>query len=199
MKITSEIEKGLNLAFNESKLNYVDITPDFIEVVLDCICMNENNEFPDDSRIKIQFKPYGKIAISYRKGEWDDKQAEIVKIESDKLKDYFSDLTLDSMYGWEFINFGEKEYEKWSDKLSLILETDLDSKGMNTIDLFAEQIAKDAVTINIRIWFDDFKIFDSKENELTKQQFIDSGQRGWNQLYDTGIQSQDHKNFKMKK
>ena len=103
------------------------------------------------------------------------------------------------MYGWEFINLGEKEYEKWSDKLSLILETDLDCKGMNTIDLFAEQIAKDAITIDIRIWFDDFKILDSKENELTKQQFIDSGQRGWNQLYDNGIQSHDHKNCKMKK
>ena len=67
MKITSEIENGLNVAFNESKLNYVDITSDFIEVVLDCLYMNENNKFPDDSRIKIQFKPYGKVAISFEK------------------------------------------------------------------------------------------------------------------------------------
>jgi hypothetical protein len=198
MRFSNKIRDGLNVAFNESKINYLDISDESIEVVLDCLCMNENNEFPDDSRIKILFKPYGKIIISIREGGWNNESAEIIKFDRDKLKDYFQNLMLDSMYGWEFINLDESKYKHWADKLSFCIETGLDYSELNTIDLFAEQLGKESITIDLRIWFEDLKIFDWTGNEMTTQQFIDRGQRGWNQLYKTGIHTQDHKNTRMK-
>ncbi|MFT7086184.1 MAG: hypothetical protein ACJAV5_001907 [Vicingaceae bacterium] len=36
-------------------------------------------------------------------------------------------------------------------------------------------------------------------NFMTDQQFLDSGQRGLNQLYETGIKSNEHSNAKVKK
>ena len=161
--------------------------------------MNESKEFPEDSRIKVIFRPYGRIALSYRKGEWNNEEAEVVQIDQNNLKDYFSSLKLDSMYGWEFINLHEQDFNKWSDKLSLDKRIENDWRSMNTIDLFAEQNGEDPVTIDVRIWFDDLEIFDYDSHPMTIQQFIDSGQRGWDQLYNTGVESKEHKNYKMKK
>ncbi len=64
---------------------------------------------------------------------------------------------------------------------------------MNTIDLFAEQYGKDTVTINIRIWFSNFQIFDFLGKELTKTEFVENAERAWKQLYKTGISSDNHK------
>lgn len=171
--ITSEIKDGLNVAFNESKLNYIDITQENIVVIVDYLGMNENNEFPEDSRIKIIFKPYGRIAISYRKGEWDDEQAEVVGLNETNLKDYFADLKLDSMYGWEFINLGKEDFKKWSDKLSLDKQTCSEWDKMNTIDLFGEQYGPDVITIDVRIWFKSFEVFGFDGKKMTTQDFID--------------------------
>lgn len=198
MTITNEIKDGLNVAFNESKLNYIDITQEIVVVILDFLGMDTNNEFPEDSRVKIIFKPYGRIAISSRKGEWDDAQAEIVELDENELNDYFSDLKLDSMYGWEFINIGGKNFEKWSDKLSLDKQTSSEWNKMNTIDLFGEQYGPDAITIDVRIWFDSFEVFGFDGKKMTTQEFIEKGQSGWNQLYKTGIKSENHRNYKMK-
>ena len=71
------------------------------------------------------------------------------------------------------------------------------SSEMNTIDLFAEQVGKDEVTIDVRIWFSDFRIFDINDKELTKEEFAENGKRGWNQLYETGIKTKNNKTTKL--
>ncbi|QXP78816.1 MULTISPECIES: hypothetical protein [Winogradskyella] len=197
MKIDKKQKDELDLAFNESKINYVGIESDIVEVLLNCISMNSNNEFPDDNRFRILFEKYGRIAVSYRKGSWDDESAEIEKIKPNELKSKFHGLILDSMYGWEFLNLDEKQFKDWSDKISLDVIQKSNWSSMNTIDLFAEQIGKDEVTIDIRIWFTDFKIFDFKNRELTKTEFAENGQRGWNQMYKTGISTTDNKTTKL--
>jgi len=159
--------------------------------------MNAKNEFPDDNRLKILFAEYGRIAVSYRKGSWDDENAEVVKIEPTHLKSKFNGLVLDSMYGWEFINIGEKQFNEWSERISIDEINNSNWNSMNTIDLFAEQVGKDEIIIDVRIWFKDFQIFDLKDNELSKENFANNAERGWNQLYKTGITTTDHKTKKM--
>ena len=199
MRITEKQKNELDLAFNESKINYAEILSSSVEVLLDCISMNESGEFPEDNRHKVVFPDYGRIVVSYRNGSWDNESAIVDSISPKELKNKFSGLTLDSMYGWEFINLDDSHFYKWSDKISLD-ETNLSNwSKMNTIDLFAEQVGKDEVTIDIRIWFEDFVIFDFKGNELTKKQFAENGRRGWKQLYDTGISTENHKTKKIEK
>ena len=77
MNIDKKQKDELDLAFNESTINYVGIESDSVEILLSCISMNADKEFPDDNRLKIVFSDYGRIAISYRKGTWDDENAEI--------------------------------------------------------------------------------------------------------------------------
>jgi len=193
MKNTKENKDKLDLAFNESKINYIGIESGEVELLMDCISMNSDNKFPDDDRHRFMFNDFGRIAISFRLGEWDDEKAEIVNIEPIELKSKFDNLKLDSMYGWEYINLDDKTFNDWKDKISLDVVNKDDWNKMNTIDLFAEQIGKDAVTIDIRIWFKDFQIFDYFGRELTKKEFIENGERGWNQLYKTGISTDNHK------
>ena len=193
MRITQKDKEKLDLAFNESKINYVGIKSDTVEILMDCISMNSENKFPEDDRHKFMFSDFGRIAISYRLGEWDNEKAEIIKINETELKSKFDKLKLDSMYGWEYINLGDKTFDDWKEKLSLDLIKKDNWNEMNTIDLFAEQIGKDAVTIDIRIWFTDFQIFDYFGKEITKTEFVANAERGWNQLYKTGISSDNHK------
>jgi len=193
MKNTKENKDKLDLAFNESKINYIGIESGVVEVLMDCVSMNSDNKFPDDDRHRFMFNDFGRIAISFRLGEWDDEKAEIVNIEPSELKSKFANLKLDSMYGWEYINLDDKTFNDWKDKISLDVVNKDDWNKMNTIDLFAEKIGKDAVTIDIRIWFKDFQVFDYFGRELTKKEFIENGERGWNQLYKTGLSTDNHK------
>tara|TARA_B110000208_G_C11536048_1_gene346108 strand:- start:262 stop:651 length:390 start_codon:yes stop_codon:yes gene_type:complete len=119
MKIRKRNKDKLDLAFNESKINHIEVETNLVEILLDCISMNSENEFPKDNRHKFIFKNFGRIVVSYRLGEWNDENAEIVKIENSELKSKFEVLKLNAMYGWEFINVGEKNFNDWKKKLSL--------------------------------------------------------------------------------
>jgi len=195
MRIRDNKRNKLDLAFNESTINYVGIESNSIEILLDCISMNSDNEFPKDNRHKFVFKDFGRIAVSFRLGEWNDETAEIVKIEHKELKSKFNELKLDSMYGWEFINIGEKNFNDWKNQLSLDYVNNKNWEKMNTFDLFAEQLGEN-ITIDVRIWFKDFRVFDYFEKELSIKEFVKNGERGWNQLNKTGIQTENHKTKK---
>lgn len=197
MNIDKKQKNELDVALNESKMNFIDIKSNKVIVLLSCISMTSDNKFYDDNRFRIEFNDYGRIAVSYRNGTWDDKNAKVEIIEPRKLKSKFKDLILDSMYGWEFINLEEKHFTDWSDKISLDEINKSEWSKMNTIDFFAEQVGKDEVTIDIRIWFSNFQIFDINNKELTKEEFAENGKRGWNQLYETGIKTENNKTTKL--
>ncbi len=193
MRITNTDKVKLDLGFNESKLNYVEIKSNTVEILMDCISMNSNNKFPKDNRHKFVFSDFGRIAIGYKLGEWDNDKAEIITINENELKSKFDKLKLDSMYGWEFFNLGDKTFDDWKEKVSLDLIKKDNWNEMNTIDLFAEQYGRNAVTIDIRIWFSDFQIFDFGGRELTKTEFVENAERAWKQLYEIGLSSDNHK------
>ncbi len=192
MRTIKEDKDKLDLAFNESTINYIEVKSNMVEVLMDCLSMNSDNKFPKDNRHRFVFSDFGRIVIIYKLGEWDNEKAEIIKIKEAELKSKFDNLKLNSMYGWKFINLGDKTFEDGKEKTSLDLIKKDNWNEMNTIDLFAEQFEKDAVTIDIRIWFSDFQIFNFWGKELTKTEFIENAQRAWNQLYKTGLSSDNH-------
>lgn len=197
MKIDQMQKDEIDLALNESTINFIDIKSNKVIVLLSCISMKENKEFYKDNRFRLEFIDFGRIAISYRLGTWDDKNASIEIIQPEELKSKFESLILDSMYGWEFINLDDKHFEEWSNRLSLNQINNLEWQKMNTVDIFAEQVGKDEITIDVRIWFSDFKIFDFEGNELSKIEFSENGKRGWNQVYESGISTENHKTTKL--
>ena len=196
--IETEVKEQLDLAFNESKINYIAISQDSIEVMFDFISMDSSGDFPNDNRHLITFNNFGRTVLSYKMGCWDDEDAEVISIEPQAVQQHFTDLNLDSMYGWEFINLGEEEFTKWSDKHSLDLTKREDWKRLNTIDLFGEQIGTPEVTIDIRIWFDEMSIKTLEGKELSLKEFTENAQRGWDQMYKTGLSTSNHKTTKLK-
>lgn len=199
MKITKKDKDRLDLAFNESKINHLEIKPNVIEVLMDCVSMNSENKFPEDDRHKFIFNQFGRIAIRLKLKKHGNDKAEIIKIKANELKAKFDGLKLESMYGWEYINLADEHFNHWQDELSLDEINNNSWAKMNTIDLFAEQIGKETITIDIRIWFTNFKVFDYLGRELSKKEFVENAQRGWNQIYKTGTSSENHKTKTLKK
>lgn len=196
--IEGDVKDKLDLAFNESRINFIRITEGSLEVMFDFISMDSSGEFPDDDRHLITFNNFGRITLSYKMGSWDDENAEVISIEPEEVQQHFADLNLDSMYGWEFINLGDEECTKRSNKHSLDLTKREDWKRLNTIDLFGEQIGTPDVTLDIRIWFDEISIKTFEGKELSLQEFTENAQRGWDQLYSTGISTSNHKTTKLR-
>lgn len=197
MIFENKYKDGIDLAINESTLNSVRIGSNEVEVGLGCISMNENGEFPDDNRFKFIFHDFGRIALSFRRGLWDDESALIEKIDPSEIASKLNGLILDSMYGWEFIDLKENQFTSWSDKKSLDKVNKQNWSDMHTIDLFAEQDGAEPVTIDLRIWFADIQILDWNNSELSLDEFIQNGQRGWEQLYKTGITTTNNKTSKL--
>ena len=196
-RIETEVKDKLNLAFNESTINNVSINEDVVEVMIDVISMDSNEVFPNDNRHLIRFSNFGRVALSYKMGSWEEENAEIASVEPSAVEGLFTDLILDSMYGWEFINLGIEEFEKWSDKLSLDLTKREDWNSLNTIDLFGEQIVSPEATFDMRIWFDELSVTTFEGKELSLQEFTENAQRGWEQLYKTGLSMTNHKTTKL--
>ena len=85
-----------------------------------------------------------------------------------------------AIYGWDFINCGDKDFDTWKDRLSFDYSTGGNIGLTNTIDLFQEG---DDKHIDFRIWFDDFEILTPKYEKVELQDFIDNGKRGWDAVY----------------
>lgn len=196
-RIEREVKDKLDLAFNESTINNVSINEDVVEVMIDVISMDSNEAFPNDNRHLIRFSNFGRVALSYKMGSWEEENAEIASVEPSAVEGLFTDLILDSMYGWEFINLGIEEFEKWSDKLSLDLTKREDWNSLNTIDLFGEQIVSPEVTFDMRIWFDELSVTTFEGKELSLQEFTENAQRGWEQIYKTGLSMTNHRTTKL--
>ncbi len=144
------------------------------------VAMDKNGNVPVDNRLLFIFKPVGRFVASLRNGHWDDKSAEIEKFEPKKILEIIQSFRGLSIYGWDFINCGDKDFDSWKDRLSFDYTTG-DNIGLtNTIDLFQED---DNRHIDLRIWFDDFEILTPKYEPVDLEEFLENGKRGWDAVY----------------
>jgi hypothetical protein len=189
MTITEEIKSGLNVALNHATLNYVEFHEgeNSVKAVLDCLAVELNGEFPLDTRIILDFVQIGRISASYRLGKWNDETAIIKKITNEQeLTKALKELSPDSMYRIEF-------FEKWSNQISFDYTTEKNLDGFNTIDLFAEQFITPVTTVDIGIWFKALKAYTIDNRELSIEEFIARGRRGWDRLSLGGLSTKGHR------
>jgi len=85
-----------------------------------------------------------------------------------------------AIYGWDFVNCGDKDFDTWKDRLSFNYSTGKISGLTNTIDLFQEGGDQH---IDIRIWFDNFEIVTPKYESVELEDFLENGKRGWDAIY----------------
>jgi hypothetical protein len=183
MQIDEELRHRIGLALNEATLLGVEFDKEknLVACSFALVAMEKDGNVPEDNRLLFIFKPVGRFVASLRNGHWDDKNAEVENFESENILKIIQSFKGLSIYGWDFINCGDKDFDTWKDRLSFDYLTD-DNIGLtNTIDLFQEGGNRH---IDLRIWFDDFEVLTPKYEPVDLEEFLENGKRGWDAVYE---------------
>lgn len=182
MQINKELRDRIGIALNEAVLLGVEFDKkrNLVACSFALVAMDKDGKVPEDNRLLFIFKPVGRFVASLRNGSWDDKNADVEKFEPENILDIIKSFQGLSIYGWDFVNCGDKDFDTWKERLSFDYSTG-DNVGLeNTIDLFQEGANRH---IDLRIWFDDFKILTPKHEPFDLEDFLENGKRGWDAIY----------------
>ena len=84
------------------------------------------------------------------------------------------------VYGWEFVDRPEADkFATWSDRLSLDWRSGPDGMS-HTLDVFQEGYDRH---LDLRIWFDELRVFTPEHEEIALDDFAAGGVRWWDGLY----------------
>ena len=181
MNLTPDQVHGLGIALNEATLWGVEVDEDrkVAAATFSVLTLPEQGNPPEDARVQFVFSPVGRIAVSLRLGRWNDTTAEVVKLSVEELLSAVQSFGGSPIYGWEFFDVHDKNFPRWSDRLSLDWRNGGDGLA-HSITLFQE--GKDR-HIDICLWFDSFVMRDARGRELSLDDFIAGGKRWWDALY----------------
>ena len=182
MQIDEELRHRIGLALNEATLLGVefDEAKNLVACSFAVIAMKKDGNVPEDNRLLFIFKPVGRFVASFRNGHWDDQNASAEKFEPKKILEVIQRFQGQPIYGWDFINCGDQYFDTWKDRFSFDYFLAKNIGLSNTIDLFQESGDKH---IDLRIWFDDFKILSPKYEPVALEEFLENGKRGWDAIY----------------
>jgi hypothetical protein len=125
---------------------------------------------PEDPRVQILLQPVGRIVASLR-----DREGERVdRIDLDELES-LAGSGQQPIYGWEFLDVAGEPQELKAPSLDWRSEPGGTS---HTLDLFQE-----IPDLDVRIWFDELRIFDPDRVEIPFDEFTAAGVRWWDALY----------------
>jgi len=121
MTLTEEKKQGLSIALNEAILLgiEVDTNRNLAAATFRVLTLPEQGSPPDDSRVQLIFAPVGRVAASLRLGRWDDREARVSAFQIDELLSVVQSFGGSPIYGWEFFDTDDKDFPRWSDRLSL--------------------------------------------------------------------------------
>lgn len=182
MQIDEELRHRIGLALNEATLLGVEFDKEknLVACSFALVAMDKDGNVPKDNRFLFIFKPVGRFVTSLRNGHWDDKDATIDYFEPNDILTKIKSFNGQSIYGWDFVNCGDEDFNEWKDRLSFDYSTGETIGLANTIDLFQEGFERH---IDIRIWFDDFEILTPKYEPVDLEEFLENGKRGWDAVY----------------
>jgi hypothetical protein len=118
--------------------------------------------------------------LTLRNGAADDAGAPVEEFALDQLLDVVMSFKGLAVYGWEFVDRPERDnFAEWSDRLSLDWRSEPDGLS-HTLDLF--QAGHDR-HLDLRIWFDELRVFTPEHEEIALDEFAAGGVRWWDGLY----------------
>ena len=115
-----------------------------------------------------------------RNGRWDDAGAAVEAFGLDRLLEVVMSFKGMPIYGWEFVDRPETDkFATWSDRLSLDWRSGPDGMS-HTLDVFQEGYDRH---LDLRIWFDELRVFTPEHEEIALDDFAAGGVRWWDGLY----------------
>lgn len=186
--ISQDLKDGLNYALNEATILGLDLDMNRgnVFVTFSPIAILADGAIPADNRFLFAFRNVGRIAASLTL----ERDGKALEFEPSQLPDKLDEFKNEQLYGWEFIDNGEKLFKDWQNNKSLDLILSNDFEKQHTIDLFQEDKYSNK-SLDIRIWFKHIDIYDSSLRKVDIQTFIENGKRGWGKLYESGWTTND--------
>jgi hypothetical protein len=190
MVIDDDLRNKIGVALNEATMLGVEFDEEknLISCSFAVVAMDKDGDVPADNRLLFVFKPIGRFVASFRNGLWNDKDATVNKIQPTDILKVVQSFQGQAIYGWDFVNCGDNDFDTWKDRLSFDYSTGTNIGLTNTIDLFQEDGEKH---LDFRIWFDDLEIFTPKFDKVELQTFLDNGKRGWDAVYENNKKMND--------
>lgn len=181
MDLNDDLRSGLNVALNEATFLNLRVNRDqeSVDLLLSILTLPPSGPEPSDPRIMIRLHRVGRIAASLRAGLWNDEDAEVATIELIDLSDTVRSFGGVPIYGADFFDSSEDSWSQWSNRLSMD-EALGEGDREHWIELF--QAGGTARHLDLRIWFDDFTIYDMERQIVSTDDFISGGIRWWDAL-----------------
>jgi hypothetical protein len=195
MDLSAEQIHAFGVALNEASLVGVEVeaAEGSAGVTLAVLSLPpDGGPEPADRRVQLVLQPLGRVAASLRQGAWDDDDATVVPLGLDRLHAAVSGFGQQPIYGWEFLDVPEeKDFAGWRDRLSL--DWRASSGGLtHTLDLFQESAEGERRHLDLRLWFDDLRIFGPDRREIAFDDFVAGGVRWWDAMYAGDARTKGH-------
>ena len=174
MQITDDQRDAFGVAFNESTLHGLEFDKSrrIVAVTLDVLTLPEAGPAPSDSRVQVLLQPVGRIAASLR--ERADTGAQILPFTAEELTAVVDSVAGFNVYGWDYIDVHDRELAKWGECLSFDWRA---SPGGLSHSLYLFQ--EGPRDLDLLVWFDELRVFDSSYREILIPEFLDGGRRWW--------------------
>ena len=183
MDLSDDQRRALGVALNEATLIGAEVRPDRRGAALTfaVLALPEDDAPPEeDRRRQFVLQPVGRVAASLRNGRWDDADAPAEPFPLEQLLDVVMSFQGVPVYGWDFFDRPDEDsFEGWSDRLSLDWRSEPGGLS-HTLDLFQDGGSRH---LDLRIWFDDLRIFTPDRQEVSLDDFTAAGKRWWDGLY----------------
>ncbi len=185
MHWSDEDKDRLGTALNEAALLGIefDVARRTVAVTFAVLAVPE----PEDRRVQFVLSPVGRVAASLRKGAWNDTTAEVVPFAPEQLLEVVQRFGGQPIYGWEFFDIHERDFPRWSDRLSLDWRSGDEERGMqHTLLLFQEGSEQH---LDVCIWFDAFEVRDAKGKAVSLGDLCEGGRRFWENAQSGGAEA----------
>jgi hypothetical protein len=150
-----------------------------VSVLLTVLSRDEEGVETTDPRRTLRLTGVSRVVASYRAGPWDDKDAELLPLDADGLRELLRRSGGTPIYGWEFVDADSRSWPDWRQRLSLDLP--LGGSGGHHLTLFQDLQGK--AHLDLRAWFSDLSVLDGAGDRLDLGTFIADGVRWWDAMY----------------
>jgi hypothetical protein len=185
MEFSAEQLRTFGVALNEATVIAVDVESArrAVAVTLGVLSLpTDDGPAPGDPRVVLLLEPVGRIAASLRHGRWDDADARVETFALEDLAGSVKGFEQQSIYGWQFLDVSDGDaFEPWAERLSVDWRSEPGGLA-HTLDLFQESAAGPARILDLRIWFDELRIFRPDGSERAFDEFTAAGVRWWDGL-----------------
>ncbi|MBL8729903.1 MAG: hypothetical protein JNM25_15865 [Planctomycetes bacterium] len=182
MNWSDETKDRLGTALNEADLLGIELDLARRTVAVTFAVLAEPE--PADRRLQFVLSPVGRVAASLRQGARNDTEAEVVPFAPEQLPEVVQRFGGQPIHGWEFFDVHERDFPRWSDRLSLDWRSGDGERGMGHSLLLFQ--AGHEQHLDVCIWFDELEVRDAAGRPVAFEDLCEGGRRFWHSVQGGG-------------